>query len=274
MAPAEVSTWTRFCELEIPEATEETIRTVNDELSNVIELSMTFAKFESHLNQPIRMHNIRKRMQKEQRSNESKDNNEDPIKTYALEQHVFAEGPDMLLSDVILFSNYFILSQSLNLDKTIDSLPKTLKWMQKMKENGAYDCAMTIFASTNSTINKELEISVPLAPDRSLYQSDPTRQNPNARAFTRQHDIERISKWFFEDNEGDKLVLPNVGLINEEDNNSCLDWKNVPELVHPMGGNLPEKRLLKKCQQLEGMANAVMDLVKSNFEIKVFNMRC
>ena len=39
-----------------------------------------------------------------------------------------------------------------------------------------------------------------------------------------------------------------------------MNWTAVPRLVHPMGGCLPEKRLLKKCQQLESMAAEVVKI--------------
>ena len=41
-----------------------------------------------------------------------------------------------------------------------------------------------------------------------------------------------------------------------------MDWAAVPRLVHPMGGCLPEKRLLKKCQQLESMAREVVKIAE------------
>ena len=45
---------------------------------------------------------------------------------------------------------------------------------------------------------------------------------------------------------------------------SAVDWATVPRLVHPMGGNLPEKRLVKKCQQLESMAAEVVKIAAGN----------
>ena len=77
--------------------------------------------FEEHLKQPIRVHNIRKRMQKDVSSNtidvvngaqvsvNSNGDKVDPIKTYAHSYHVYAEGPDFLLSDTILYPLYILL---------------------------------------------------------------------------------------------------------------------------------------------------------------------
>ena len=79
--------------------------------------------------------------------------------------------------------------------------------------------------------------------------------------------------WFKQDSEPDSLV-PNTGRPSgsrqEEkspgkyDKNGLpgLDWSSLPELVHPLGGHLPEKRLLKKCQQLENLAQPVVEIVK------------
>ena len=39
-----------------------------------------------------------------------------------------------------------------------------------------------------------------------------------------------------------------------------VDWNALPELVHPLGGELPLKRLEKKCQQLENLAAAVLSI--------------
>ena len=46
-----------------------------------VELPEEFAKFEAHLSQPVRMHNIRKRMQRE--NFQASNNSQDPINEYA-----------------------------------------------------------------------------------------------------------------------------------------------------------------------------------------------
>ena len=46
----------------------------------------------------------------------------------------------------------------------------------------------------------------------------------------------------------------------EPDNLVIIDWNALPQLVHPLGGELPIKRLEKKCQQLENLAAAVMSI--------------
>ena len=46
-----------------------------------VELPEEFSKFEAHLSQPVRMHNIRKRMQRE--NFQASNNSQDPINEYA-----------------------------------------------------------------------------------------------------------------------------------------------------------------------------------------------
>ena len=80
------------------------------------------SRFESHLKQPVRMHNIREKMQKsgvveniviENTSEKVEENGVrvDPINVYAKTQHVFAEGPEMLISDVMIFPIIFLIDR-------------------------------------------------------------------------------------------------------------------------------------------------------------------
>ena len=41
-----------------------------------------------------------------------------------------------------------------------------------------------------------------------------------------------------------------------------IDWNALPELVHPLGGQLPPERLDKKCQQLENLTAAVKAMAR------------
>jgi hypothetical protein len=41
------------------------------------------------------------------------------------------------------------------------------------------------------------------------------------------------------------------------------DWASLPDLVHPLGGQLPPERLEKKCQQLENLVAAVQCLYRA-----------
>ena len=86
-APAEVSTWTKFCEIDLPKATQKFLGFSQNE-----EIPRQIAQFEVHLGQPVKIHNIRKRMQEDGFVAEHEDAKEDPIYEYARTQHLYAEG--------------------------------------------------------------------------------------------------------------------------------------------------------------------------------------
>ena len=60
-APAEVSTWTKFCEIDLPRATQ----TFFEQQQQTEVLPFELARFEVHMGQPVKIHNIRKRMQQD-----------------------------------------------------------------------------------------------------------------------------------------------------------------------------------------------------------------
>ena len=97
-APQEVSTWTKFCEVDIHSPLVQLLR----EDIPAKHLPEDISRFESHLKQPVRMHNIREKMQKsgvmeniviENTSEKVEEDGVrvDPINVYAKTQHVFAE---------------------------------------------------------------------------------------------------------------------------------------------------------------------------------------
>ena len=104
-APQEVSTWTKFCEVDIHNPLVQLLKEDEDSLAK--HLPEDISRFESHLKQPVRMHNIREKMQKsgmveniviENTSEKVEDNGVrvDPINVYAKTQHVFAEVSSIL----------------------------------------------------------------------------------------------------------------------------------------------------------------------------------
>ena len=201
-APAEVSLWTRFCEIDLPDATMwmQNVR-MESLLDKTFHLPEEFAKFEMHLKQPIRMFNIRKRMQKAQKANEfsrdddqkavkNKKNELDAIKKFALTQHVYAEGPDCLLSDIVLFLHYYLSFYAskftIDIEKWEQILPRTIAWFQKVGELGAFEVAQSLIFSEDKSIDiNSLELTLPSVPEQSLYKSDPKRHNTASRVFTR-----------------------------------------------------------------------------------------
>ena len=203
-APAEVSMWTRFCEIDFPKATNLMKSALQKSIAKKqLVLPDEFAKFEMHLNQPVRMYNIRKRMQKAKKTKEYDEKlvieglqdstdipNVDPIRNFALTQHVYAEGPDCLLSDIILFLHYYLSFNALDLaddPKPLEGLlPKTVKWFVKVGATRAFKVAENLVKQNEEKISVDVaKVTLPLVPDQSLYKSDPKRLNTASRTFTR-----------------------------------------------------------------------------------------
>jgi len=262
-APAEVSTWTKFCEIDLPKATTKFLNpSYQDE-----EIPRQIAQFEVHLGQPVKIHNIRKRMQEDGfvPSSESLSKNveakeEDPIYEYARTQHLYAEGPDLLLSDVILYPHFYLISEFCDKGSFKALCPKSYAWFQRVSQSGSQSSCKEVIAlpcpPTVSKMNLKLKWPKEEVPNYSLYKSDPKRVNPSARIFTRQPDIDRAMEAISEATSIEVLEAEPL----EPEKFIKIDWNALPQLVHPLGGELPMKRLEKKCQQLENLAAAVMSI--------------
>lgn len=266
-APAEVSTWTRFCEVDMPLATLAILLGDGNRL-----LPEELAQFETHMCQPIRMHNIRKRMQQQQLNNiiHVEDGCQvsvdvdgvkvDPITMFARAQHLYAEGPDCLLSDVVLFPYYHLIFAKLGSSSLDHLLPNTCQWYNRiLAEQDSFGTASSSVFQVVEYLPKDEKLELPKVTNQSLYKSDPKRRNPAARIYTRQPDIDRV---FAAVQESNLDILSSASTADQDGPLANLDWDNLPELVHPLGGHLPPERLDKKCQQLENLAIPVLELVQ------------
>ena len=93
-------------------------------------------------------------------------------------------------------------------------------------------------------------------PNQSLYKNDKSRINPASRLFTKQPDIDRAMSLVKE------AKIEVLQAMPFDYTSSKIDWNALPELVHPLGGQLPPERLDKKCQQLENLTAAVKAMAR------------
>lgn len=249
----ETSMWTKFCEIDV-------ISTVKNILchpdkyfnSDGICIPTDILRFEYHMAQPVRMHNVYKVAR--QMSNNKNIKSSIPVKELNL-KHEFSEGPYITLADVILFPCIQIFFKVFQCKLLEDELPLTYAWFKNMQKqkfanaefeihnfNFKYDFT-SLFCITKADI-----------PKQSLYAADPERYKPQNRIYTKQSDIEN------------SLFLVNNSSINIENNHIPFgksvdfDWDKVPREVCPFGGALPEKRAKRKCEQLENLIKPVLKL--------------
>ena len=120
-------------------------------------------------------------------------------------QHKFAEGPDCLLSDVVLFIHYYLIEREArgSLEALLGThLPLTCQWfhrvLEKMKSvaDAIMICSRDSLShhgicndlkrlSMNEVQPSPFELDLPTVKNQSLYVSDPARTNPASRSFTR-----------------------------------------------------------------------------------------
>lgn len=150
MAPSEASIWTKFCEVDIFECTKQILqlRAIKSSSNQIIDLQDELIRFESHMAEPIRMHNVYKHardIEKEQKKQKQEDleeqlkklsidtkenpnkekNVETKVKRFSKKKkinkipsgipieslnidHKYVEGTQFSIADIILYPHFWI----------------------------------------------------------------------------------------------------------------------------------------------------------------------
>lgn len=237
-ACAETSLWTKFCEVDIIETVRKLLK--NDGLSNQM-IPEDLARFEAHLGQPIRTHNVQKVI------------NENGLDSS--NQYRFAEGHSMSLADLIIVTciRIFVLSaESICLSQF---LPQIHQWYKHVLSQPHVSEALSVIQYKPSQVNKMLSDNyiVPEVPKQSLYKSDPTRYKPKAKIYTNQEDVESALRFVRGIEDSVKYESAPFGYER------IFDLSDLPEGVQP---DVPLSRLKRKQQQLQNMSKAVMKIAQ------------
>jgi len=138
-------------------------------------------RFEYHMSQPLRIHNIRKVKQDHVKSTNSEFG------------HCFAEGPCLTLADMIILPCVHLLISMLDSVYLKEHLTLVQKWMLLMKEQtGVEDALEGVVVRPRTKVLDEMFVQylLPEVPNQSLYKSDPRRYKSKARIFTRQDELD------------------------------------------------------------------------------------
>ncbi|XP_058795228.1 glutathione S-transferase C-terminal domain-containing protein homolog isoform X2 [Phymastichus coffea] len=250
LACSEASVWTRFCEIDIISM----LRTiVQDSI-----LPVALVRFEHHMTQPMRVHNIYKyTMSKKIAGNVVTQNRAD------LPEHTFAEGMILSLADIIVFVCIHMLFNFIDKKQVHELIPLTLKWYNNLLTKEHILRSLNVFCIEELTSRNVIcNYSLPVVENQSLYKSDPKRYKPRNRIYTRQEDI---------DSSLDKVksielkVMLDKPFVDEED----FDWDSVPQDATPVK-DLPSNRLQRKFQQLESLCKPILKLAKTGDTIVDF----
>lgn len=274
LAPSEASPWTKFCEIDMITATKQILNFHQQLLlldaENDIDIPIKYqlpnelACFESHMNQPVRVHNIQKVAQNLAKNAKS---NSDSTQMAAIIEHKFVEDLEISIADILLFPSFhFIMSacKSQSPNAFVTELPLTIKWMNTVQQHPRISQCLSIFDG-QSMIDKDpklhMEYIVNNVDKFSLYKHDPKHSKSKNGPFTRQEDIDRSLRKI----DGLRIECtsePTIG-VESIDLNASIDWQTVPFEALPEGGNLPVKRLQRKKDQLNSLANEIIKMAQN-----------
>nr|XP_018915771.1 PREDICTED: glutathione S-transferase C-terminal domain-containing protein homolog [Bemisia tabaci] len=248
-ACAEVSLWTRLGEVDLPQAVEEVIKSNSD----VVTIPVHIVRFEKHLEQPLRTHNV-------QKFDQLKENCDNKIL-----KPLYAEGFSMTLADLVILFYIHVFLQAT--EKSVsEHIPHVSKWYTLMMSESKVKKCFDVFKSYPKTFssNSKIEYRVPEVSNSNLYRKEPKRYKPKSKVFTDQNEVDSL-----------------INMINEIDfgigvdelpygHEVPMDWDSIPFYAQPEGGHLPQKRLLRKQQQLENLMKAVIKIARDGDKIVDF----
>jgi len=257
-APAEVSVWTAYCEVQMPESARLFLTDQIDHNVVVVELPSTLVQLEEHLKQPIRMHNVVKRYQQENSSaNLQLDAKEAQKCAPSLLDHAYAEGRDMTLSDLLLYPCVRLMMDRLSgiLGVNVDQhLPRVVRWLSNMKPLVEQAWSKTL-ADVDDSLLLDLSklrirpppsVKIPRVEETSLsYRKDSKRPgvgNMSSEEIARVVELMENRRLWLEDGRTDP-----TGLVNYLDVSVCdefvplIDWSSLPGPAHPQQGHVPGK---------------------------------
>jgi len=254
-APREVSPWTDFCEHRAPLGLDELVHEGESEC-----LPEMMSIFEAHLKQPVRMHNIRRRMQADTKDKEvtgqSNDPSEDPIHSYARRCRVFAEGPEVLLSDVLLYPVFHLLASKYCLLPS-QEFPSIGTWLEALREQEGLEGVMQELVGT-----QEQDLSYTHLPPSPILSGSLYLKGVGGLAKKSEPKVKDFSLIDSSIHLWESGGLPNSqsSSLPSDLSGDSLDWSSLPPLVHPKAGDLPQDRLQRKCSQLESLARPIREL--------------
>ena len=247
LACSEVSVWTKFCEVDIIS----TLKFFNFENLKDVELPVSIARFEYHMSQPVRLHNLYKYSMFKKFSKNGVISQERKIP-----EHTYAEGSTISLADIIIFVCILVLFDSIWNDEMLELLPLTSKWYNRMLRNEKIVECLNFLLLEGRQKDIVRNYILPVVENQSLYKSDPKRYKPRSRIFTRQEDVDNSLKLI-----RNLEIKTNLtgGIFGGEND---FDWSTIPFDATPEGGSLPITRLKRKFEQLENLCKPVLNIAK------------
>lgn len=267
-ACAEASLWTKFCEVDI--VNEINILCSQNSIGyEWIEIPESVAKFEVHMSQPVRIHNIQKQKQDKARSKGIIRSLGLPDSRLDLLQeldHVFSEGPDMTLADVMLFPSFHIIFEKLGSVFLKQRIPLSYSWYEKMAQDKFCAKALKIFTEMGNKFKKEVYVNyiMPSVNNQSLYKGEVKKRQPKRNFYTKQETIVECCKVY------EAMEVPIEMKSTTFGHEIDFDLFSLPTDLCLDDGQIPLKRRDRKGQQLQNLTKAVLKIVQNGDRIVDF----
>uniref|UniRef100_A0A8C6TAN2 Glutathione S-transferase C-terminal domain-containing protein n=1 Tax=Neogobius melanostomus TaxID=47308 RepID=A0A8C6TAN2_9GOBI len=289
-ACAEVSKWTRLCELGIPYSVEGHLRNPSDLETK---LPLPILALEQHLSEPVKVHNddkIRRQKLKQQQQKEKTQGSSDcdlaqtndrleldaalaklsfdadpqsaaresseirKVKTTELPtlEHVFAEGLYFTLTDVVLLPCIHHSLQT-GTKNALNCLPHLLRWYSNVQEVPGVQRAAKACGITLVT---------PQPPSSS--PSEPVEQHGPSSLLEREETSQQLQ--FVGGPRPTLTKLKENGIEAAFSPHPCpawtLPWEQLPEAINPTEGKMSDVRAQRKRQQLNNLVAMVTELAR------------
>lgn len=261
LAPAEVSMWTKFCEVDIEACVRDVLQL---EHGNSLALPEDLGKLESHLAQPLKVHNIYKLVNNVQKVKvsssqeyEKLSDETDRFDFYA--NHKFAEGYEKTLADVILFICVHLIGKRAPLERFGKQLPRITGWYERVVADDEAEL-LQICEKLLTTDQIQLEvlkaelITIEVPACFSLYKADTKKLNLLGEKVltTNQPEVMGILE------KVKRLELDVESMPNDRDAN-LFEWDSVPLDAKPEGKYPPYR--FRTCAAVCNDSNAADTLV-------------
>lgn len=259
-ACAESSPWTKFCEIDI-------VETVNvlykkNLKSDRVEIPEDVARFESHMSQPVRIHNIQKQKQDiakaigVKRRSKLPDSRLDVVQEL---EHTYSEGPNITLADIMLFPSFHIIFENLGSVFLKQHLPLSWQWYETMLKEKEINQALKLFVEIQKKFNKEIYVNyiLPQVSNQSFYKGDLKKRRPKRSFYTKQEDI--LECFEIVEQMETTIEMKPFTFGHEID----FDWTSGPSDFRLDSNQVPVKRLERKSLQLQNMTKAVLKIARN-----------
>lgn len=179
---------------------------------------------------------------------------------------MFAEGHEITLTDVMLYSCYTIIVKLLPKSQSLrDHLPLTFAWMEAVRKELEKSDILEVEPELHSSAVdfSDIYYKINKMTDYSLYKNNAKRYKPKNEIYTKQSDIdESLSKI-------NSFNLP-ISSADGDYITDTFDWDCLPYDALPEGGHLPDKRLLRKKHQLQSLSMEIIRMAKEGDRIVDF----